>query len=143
MGGPQRMFCRRESGIKPFSPALLPSHHTDAFPGFLAVWIKIKFTLQLLVCVKTDVSMEVSVHCGLVSCDAVYVCSVIANHPCFGGLHKDLVKCYVLSARLHASTFHTGSGSAAMSTYLHCGIALKSVLFFVDMMCGKGQTGLS
>jgi hypothetical protein len=127
MGRPQRMFWRRESGIKLFSPALLPSHHTDAFPGFLAVWIKIKFTLQLLVCVKTDVSMEVCVQCGLVSCDVVYVCSVIANHPCFGGLLKDPVKCYVLSTRLHASTFHTDSASSAMSTYQHCSIALKSV----------------
>ena len=84
----------------------LPSHQTDAFPGFLAVWIKIKCTLQLLVCVKTDVSMEVSVHCGLVSCDAVYVCSVTANHLCFGGLLKDPVKCYLLSARLRASVVY-------------------------------------
>jgi hypothetical protein len=107
-------------------PNPLPSHETDAFPDFLAVWIKIKFTLQILVYVKTDVSMEVSVHCGLVSCDTVYVYSVTANHRCFGGLLKDPVKCYLLSARLHASTFHTDSASA-MSTHLHCGIAFKSV----------------
>jgi hypothetical protein len=90
----------------------LPSHQTDAFPGFLAVWIKIKFTLQILVCVKTEVPMEVSVHCGLVPCDAVYVCSVTANHPCLG-LRKDPLKCYLLSARLHAITFHTDSASSA------------------------------
>jgi len=57
--------------------------------------------------------MEVSLHCGLVSCDAVYVCSVTSNHPCFEGLLKDPVKCYLLSARLRAITFHTDSASSA------------------------------
>lgn len=85
LSGPQNVLEKR-IWYQTIQPSPLPSHQTDAFPGFLAVWIKIKFILQLLVCVKTDVSMEVSAPCGLVSCDAVYVCSVKANHPCFGGL---------------------------------------------------------
>jgi hypothetical protein len=44
--------------------------------------MKIKFTLQLLVCVKTEVFVEVSVHYGLMGCDALCVCVCVCVCAC-------------------------------------------------------------